>query len=193
MKGKSLITASKTAFASWIVTRDELRRHGIEDGDLASVQFAGSSSDKVVMAVKNGEAYVGSVRSTVLEQMAREGKIVLTDFRILNQKHVDEYPFLLSSELYPEFAFVRLKHTDRRLSNHVVAHLLLMPHDKPTTRYPHLIGWTVPENYEKVRKLLQEWRLSPYENYGKVTFREAVRQHWISIFLAFIALTVFLG
>ena len=93
LKGKSLITASKTAFASWIVTRDELRRQGIEDGDLASIQFAGSSSDKVVMAVKNGEADVGSVRSTVLEQMAQEGKIVLTDFRILNQKHLDEFPF----------------------------------------------------------------------------------------------------
>lgn len=192
LRGKSLITASKTAFASWVVTRDELKRRGIEYADLASAQFADFSADKVVMAVKNGEVDVGSVRSAVLEQMAREGKIVLADFLILNQKHADGFPFLLSSELYPEFAFVRLKHTDRQLANHVVAHLLLLPHDKPTTLYPNLIGWTVPENYDKVRKLLQEWRLPPYENYGKVTLREAVRQHWISISLAFISLTALL-
>ncbi|MEI6306456.1 MAG: PAS domain-containing protein, partial [Deltaproteobacteria bacterium] len=116
-------------------------------------------------------------------------KILLADFRILNQKHVEGYSALLSSELYPEFAFIRLKHTDRHLANHVAALLLLMPHDKPTTRYPNLIGWTVPDNYEKVRKLLQEWRMTPYENYGKVSLREAVRQHWISISLAFFSLT----
>ena len=187
LKGKSLITASKTAFASWVVTRDELMREGIEYGDLSSVRFANSSADKVVMAVKNGEVDAGSVRTTVLEQMAREGKIDLADFRILNRKHDDGFPFLLSSALYPEFAFVRLKHTDRQLANHVAAHLLLLPHDKPTTRYPNLIGWTVPDNYEKVGKLLQKWRLPPYENYGTVTLREAVRQHWISIALAFIS------
>jgi PAS domain S-box-containing protein len=185
LRGKSLITASKTAFASWLVTRDELKRQGISSGDLASVQFAGSSADKVVMAVKNGEVDAGSVRTNVLEQMVREGKITLADFRILNQKNVEGFPFLLSSELYPEFVFARLKHTDKLLANHVAALLLLMPHGSATSRYTNPIGWTVPENYEKVRKLLQEWQLPPYENYGKVTLREAVRQHWATIFLAF--------
>jgi len=188
LRGKSLITASKTAFASWLVTRDELKRQGIAAGDLASVQYAGSSSDKVIMAVKNGEVDAGSVRTAVLEQMAQEGKIALADFRILNQKHVDGFPFLLSSELYPEFAFARLKHTNRMLANHVAAHLLLMPHDKSTSRYPNQMGWAVPDNYEKVRKFSQEWQLPPYENYGKVTLREAIRQHWISISLALVAL-----
>jgi PAS domain-containing protein len=70
--------------------------------------------------------------------------------------------------------------------------LLLLPHDKPTTRNPNQIGWAVPDNYEKVRKLLQEWQLPPYENYGNVTLREAVRQHWISIVLAFISFTALL-
>lgn len=184
LKGKSLITASKTAFASWIVTRDELKRQGVPPDKLASVQFAGSSSDKVVMAVKNGEVDSGSVRTDVLEQMAQEGKISLTDFRILNKKHVEGFSSLLSSELYPEFAFVRLKQTDRQLANHVAAFLLLMPHNKPTIRYPNPIGWGIPESYEKVRKLLQVWKMPPYEDYGKVTLKESIRQHWYAVALA---------
>ena len=187
LRGKSLITASKTAFASWLITRDELKRQGLSPGDLASVQFTGSSSDKVVMAVKNGEADVGSVRTLVLEQMAQEGKILLSDFRIINRRYVEDFPFLLSSELYPEFAFARLKHTNWQLANKVAAQLLLMPHDSPTRRYPNLIGWSVPDNYETVRNLMQKWRTPPYEDYGKVTLRDAVRQHWISICLAFTA------
>jgi len=186
LKGKSLITASKTAFASWVVTRDELKRAGVAASDLSSVQFAGSSSDKVVMSVKNGEADAGSVRTFVLEQMEKEGKISLSDFKVLNAKLVEGFPFLLSSELYPEFAFARLKHTDQKLANKVAAQLLLIPHDKPVPGYPNLIGWTVPDNYEKVRKLLQEWRMPPYEQYGKVSLKEAIRQHWITVSLALV-------
>ena len=53
LKGKSLITASKTACASWVVTRDELMREGIEYGGLSSVRFANSSADKVQYPLKN--------------------------------------------------------------------------------------------------------------------------------------------
>lgn len=188
LKGKSLVTASKTAFASWLVTRDELKRQGVLTKDLASVKFTGSSADKVVMAVKNGEADVGAVRTDVLEQLAQEGKIALSDFRIINQKHVEGFPFLLSSELYPDFAFARLKQTDKQLANKVAAHLLLLAHDTPTKQYPNPIGWAVPDNYDSVRKLLQEWHLPPYEEYGKVTLKEAIRQHWIANSLAFTAI-----
>jgi two-component system sensor histidine kinase TtrS len=188
LRGKSLVTASKTAFASWVVTRDELKRSGVSAEDLKEVRFARSSADDVVTAVRNGEADVGAVRTYVLEQMAVEGKIALTDFRILNQKHVEGFPFLLSSELYPEFAFARLKHTDTQLANRVAAQLLLMPHETPDSNFPNMIGWTVPDNYETVRKLLQKWNLPPYEDYGKVSLNEAFRQHWVTISLIFTVL-----
>ena len=188
LRGKSLVTASKTAFASWLVTRDELKRQGILSKDLASVQFTGSSSDKAVLAVKNSESDAGAVRTGVLEQLAQEDKIALSDFRIINQKHVEGFPFLLSSELYPDFAFARLKQTDKQLANRVAAQLLLLSHDTPTKRYPNPIGWSVPDNYDNVRKLLQEWRLPPYEEYGNITLREAIRQHWLANSLAFLSL-----
>ncbi|MEI6209636.1 MAG: PhnD/SsuA/transferrin family substrate-binding protein [Desulfuromonadales bacterium] len=193
IKGRSLITASKTAFASWVVTRDELKKQGISPEALAAVRFAGSSADSVVMAVKNGEADAGAVRTGVLEQLAQEGKIALTDFRILNRKHVEGFPFLLSSELYPEFAFARLKQTDRKLTNMVAAQLLLIPHNVPSNRYPNPIGWTVPENYRKVRELMQRWKMPPYQEYGRVSLLEAVRQNKITVSLtltAFVSLVL---
>ena len=179
LRGKSLAAASKTAFASWLVTRDELKRHGILSSDLASVQFSGSA-DKVVEAVQNGAADSGAVLTDILESMQQEGKIALADFRILNQQHVAGFPFLLSSDLYPNFAFARLKHTDMQLSNSVAAQLLLMPIGKPVGHYTNTIGWSVPDNYGNVYKLLKEWRLPPYEEYGKVTLKEAIRQHWLT-------------
>lgn len=193
LKGKSLATADENSFAAWYITRDELKRHGVLPGDLASVKFAGIPYDHVITVVQNGEVDAGAVRTDVLEQMAREGKIALNDFRILNPKQVEGFPFLLSTELYPEFVFARLKHTDTQLANDVAAQLLLMSHYKSINGDLNPIGWTVPANYEKVRKLLQDWRLPPYQDYGKVTFSEAIRQHWITIcllFTVFIALSI---
>jgi ABC-type phosphate/phosphonate transport system substrate-binding protein len=186
LRGKSLVSASKSAFASWLVTRDELKRHSISTNDLSSVRFIGSA-DKVVMAVKNGEADCGAVLTDILESMEKEGKIAITEFRILNQHHVEGYPFLLSSDLYPDFAFARLKHTDMLLANNVAAQLLLIPHDKTDSRYPNLIGWSVPDNYDSVSKLLQKWRLPPYEDFGKITLKEAFKQHWVTVSLALIS------
>ena len=183
LKGKSLVTVSETAFASWLVSRDELKRQGVSVSDLASVKFLGIPFDKVVMAVKNGDADVGAIRTDILEKMAQEGKIELKDFRIINQKHVQGFPYLLSSELYPEFPIARLKHTDKKLANRVTASLLLMNHN-PSRSHPDPIGWTVPENYDSVRKLLQTWKIPPYENYGKVTLKESIRQHWDAVTLA---------
>jgi two-component system sensor histidine kinase TtrS len=188
LRGKSIAAASKTAFASWLVTRDELKRQGISSEDLASIQFTDSSSDKVVMAVKNGEADVGSVITSLLEQMEQEGKISLSDFHIINQKHVEGYPFLLSSELYPNFAFARLKHTDIRLANRVAAHLLSMSHDIVRNQYLNDICWAVPDSYENVRSLMKEWRISPYEEYGKVTLGESIRQHWVVLVMTFVSI-----
>jgi ABC-type phosphate/phosphonate transport system substrate-binding protein len=188
LRGKSFAAASKTAFASWVVARDELKRFGISSDDLASLRFTSSSSNDVVLAVKSGEVDAGAVRTFVLEQMAQEGRIALTDFRIINQKHVEGFPFLLSSELYPEFAFARLEHTDSLLANKVAASLMLMPHNILNNQYPNIIGWAVPDSYEKVRKLLQEWKLPPYEDYGKVTLREAIWQHRFIVSLSLLSL-----
>ena len=188
LKGKSFATVSATAFAAWHVTRYELQRHGISSRDLVSVKFTGVPTENVVMAVKRGEADAGSVRTDLLEKMAQEGKIDLNEFRILNKQVVPGFPFLLSTPLYPEFAFARLRNTDPKLANRIAAQLLLMPHDSiaKTTQQP--IAWTVPDNYESVRTLLKAMKLPPYQNYGEVTIGEALRQHWISVFLGLAAI-----
>ena len=188
LKGKSFVTVSDTAFAAWHVTRYELQRQGISFRDLGSVKFTGIPTENVVMAVKNGEAVAGAVRTDLLEKMSQEGKIDLNEFRILNKQVVPGFPFLLSTQLYPEFAFARLRNTDAKLANKIAAQLLLMPHDTiaKTTQEP--IGWAVPDNYESVRTLLKDLKLPPYQNYGKVTIGEALRQHWIAVVLGLVAI-----
>ncbi|KJU83977.1 serine phosphatase RsbU, regulator of sigma subunit [Candidatus Magnetobacterium bavaricum] len=56
--------------------------------------------------------------------------------------------------------------------------LLEMPKDAPAAKAARIEGWTIPLNYESVDNLLKELRISPYENYGRVTWRDILREHW---------------
>ena len=89
LKGKSLITASKTAFASWVVTRDELMREGIEYGGLSSVRFANSSADKVQYPLKK----------YILHRFPRN-KCILPKDQCMTVR-VRSMPFLLWAETLP--------------------------------------------------------------------------------------------
>jgi len=131
------------------VTREEFQSSGVTERDLKSLSFTDSSSDHAVNEVLQGR---------VLEQLTLEGKLDLSEIRVLNRRKESDFPFLLSSELYPEFAFLGTGHVPRELATQVTAELLLMPHDA-TSGYT--LGWSIPENYHRVQQLMQKWRMPP--------------------------------
>jgi two-component system cell cycle sensor histidine kinase/response regulator CckA len=192
LKGKSIIATHETSFAGWQIALYELYRNGISPNQLKSLNFCGYPVDRVVMAVRNGEADAGTVRTDILEQMAAEGKINLGEFRILNRQETSGFPFLHSSRLYPEYLFASLGNTDPVLSSKVAAQLLLYPGGSRTSQ-TLVGGWTIPASNEDVRTLVQTLHLPPYENFGKVTIVEALRQHWgyfaaMGMFLALLSM-----
>ena len=178
LKGKTFMAVEADAFGGWLVARHELQRKGILPRDFKALRFGSYSYDKVVLAVQRGEVDAGCVRTGTLERLAAEGRIRLADFKILNPRQAEGFPFLLSTALYPEYAFARLRHTDNELSRKVTALLLLMPATSPAARTARVGGWTTPLNYQPVHQVLQALHAPPYEQYGKVTLTRALRQHW---------------
>ena len=79
----------------------------------------GKKHDNVVLAVKNGTVDVGTVRSDTLERMQEEGKIKIGEFRIIHQIN-DDFPFVHSTRLYPEWPMAALKNTSAALGKKVV-------------------------------------------------------------------------
>lgn len=193
LKGKSLMATHETAFAGWQAAHYEMFRNGISPGQLKSLRFSGYPVDKVVMAVLHGEVDAGTVRTDILEQMAAEVKINLRDIRIINQQETPGFPFLHSTQLYPEYIFASMGAVDAGLSRKVAARLLLYPGDSRAGETVQIGGWTIPASNEDVRTILQAMRLPPYESFGKVAFGEAVRQHWgnlVAAVLVLILLTI---
>jgi len=178
IKGKSFIAVDETSLGGFQMVWRKLNEHKINPyKDFSKIAFAGIH-DNVVMAVLLGEYDVGTVRTNILEKMAEDGLIDLSDFKILSPVKHDTFPFLLSTRLYPEWPFSKLPHTSNQLAQQVAVALLnkSIPHPSNDKRF--YSGWTVPLDYQEVHKLFQELKLAPYNKRTPFTLRDIIRKYW---------------
>jgi PAS domain S-box-containing protein len=189
LKGRSFMAVDETSLGGWQVAWREIRDSGIDPyRDFPDLQF-GKVHDAVVLAVRDGKVDAGAVRTDTLERMASEGKINVRDFRVLNQQQREGFPFALSTRLYPEWPFARVKHTDDELAKRVVIALLGMRMESRAARAAQITGWTIPLDYRPVHELLKDLRLGPYANEGDITLAAVVRQYRYWVFLWMLVLT----
>ncbi len=196
LPGRSFMAVDESSFGGWLAARKVLEDEGITPyEDFGSLQFAGTH-DAVVNAVLDGRADVGTVRTDTLERMAQEGTIRMKDIRIIHALKQNGFPFLLSTELYPEWPFAAMPHVPIRVASHVSSALLDMEESDEAAIRADIAGWTAPLPYESVRLTMQQLSYGPFKNYGKITLVELLRQHWGSAVLGialFIVLILFLA
>lgn len=193
LKGKSFMAVDNTSLGGYQMAWRELKARGIDiKRDLASVEFAGIH-DKVVMSVLNGDVDVGTVRTDIIERMAAEGEINIDEIKIINSQVLSEFPFALSTRIYPEWPFSKVEHTDNVLAQKVALALLQMPHEHPAALAGNYAGWTIPLDYQKVHDLFRELNLPPYASQGRFTLKEAIEKYWYWVLGIIIALLSLLG
>jgi phosphate/phosphite/phosphonate ABC transporter binding protein len=178
LKGRSFMAVENTSLGGWTMAWRELQSEGIDPHRDFSKLLFGGTHDAVVYAVRDGKVDAGTVRTDTLERMHDEGKIDMDDFRVLNPRKAENFPFVLSTRLYPEWPFAKVKHTRDELAQQVAIALMNMPKDDPAALSANLEGWTIPPDYQPVHELMKELKLGPYETYGSVTLSSAIRQHW---------------
>ncbi len=182
LKGKHFMAVHENAFGGWWLAWYELKRQNINPyRDFKRLQFAGFPQDDIVLAVRDGKADAGTVRTDLLESMALAGKIKLADFRILNAQRVEGFPYLLSTPLYPDWAFAVLRHTPEKLAQRVTIALLKMSPGDPAANAGGYVEWTVPHDYHSVQQLMLALRIGPYSNYGKLSYLDLFKQYWLWI------------
>lgn len=179
LKGKSFMAVHENAFGGWWVAWREFKRKQIDPyKDLKNLTFAGFPQDNIVYAVRDGKVDAGTVRTDLLESMAMAGQIQLRDFHILNARHVENFPYALSTDLYPDWAFAVLRHTSDELAQKVAIALLNMEPGAPEAAAGGYDEWTVPLDYHSVQQLMIELRVGPYQNYGAVSYLDLWKQYW---------------
>jgi two-component system sensor histidine kinase TtrS len=190
LRGKTFLAVDKTSLGGYQMAWRELQKEGIDPAtDFKRLGFGGTH-DLVVMAVREGAVDAATVRTDILERMTNDGVIRRGEFKILNAKEYTEFPFAISTRLYPEWPFSKVAHTDNALAQRVAVALLSMPADHPAALAGKYAHWTIPLDYQPVHELFQELRLPPYAHLGHVSLADVIREYGHLILAAVITLFV---
>ena len=197
LKGQRFMAVSDKAFDGWQIAWATLQKVGIDPSQQFQSLVFGGSHDNVVYAVLNGEVDAGTVRTDTLERMMREGQINIRDIVVLNHQTQpgDSFPFVLSTELYPEWPMAALAQTPTELSEKVATALMKISADHPAAQAGQYGGWTIPANYSLVHETLRELQVSPYEDWGQVSLSQVLYQYryWLAFTGTAFAALVYVG
>ena len=190
LKGKRFMGVDELGFGGWRMAYRELLGKGVDPyKDFQLLSFAGGIQQNVVFAVRDGAVDAGSVRTDMLERMAKRGEIRLEVFKVLEPKNTKGFEFYHSSRLYPEWPFAKLAHTSADLADQVAAALYKLTPESEAAKLGRYMGWATPLDYEPVNELLKELGVGPYTDTGGITWVKLTKEYWRE---GLIALIVFL-
>ncbi|GHG85573.1 PhnD/SsuA/transferrin family substrate-binding protein [Pseudodonghicola xiamenensis] len=166
LAGKRVMAVAPNDFGGWWLAAQEFRKRRMEpEKALSELVFSGGNQREVVYAVQSGLVDAGVVRAGLLEDLADQGAIALKDFAPVSAMPTEDYPFWVSTPLYPEWVLSALPDVPEPVLAMVINALLTVDVDSPEAAAAGGMVWQAPQNYQSVHDLLISLRVRPYENY----------------------------
>ncbi|MCX8064831.1 MAG: phosphate/phosphite/phosphonate ABC transporter substrate-binding protein, partial [Candidatus Hydrogenedentes bacterium] len=195
IRNKTIASPGKDYFAAWILPLYEFSKHNLLPiHNHASVIFTGSH-EATIQSVLNGVADIGCVDAYILWKLTNEGKINSNDIKIINQKEPNiNFPIPHSTDVFPEYCFISQLNVPEELQRKIAVALMRIPPDNPLTSVIGFAGFSTPEDYSGIEKILKTIRHHPFEKPIRIGFKDFVISNWqsiIAILLIWILLTVF--
>lgn len=162
IKGKTFMAVKKSSFGGYQMAKRLLLNNGIDPEKDTKLFKEAGTHDKVVEMVSKGIIQVGTVRTDTLERMAAEGKVDMAELRILNQQK-DGFPFVRSTQLYPEWPMAAAAGTDPQLVAQVKDALLALSADSAAAKAAKIVGWSPPLDYSTVEDCLKELKFGSFK------------------------------
>jgi PAS domain S-box-containing protein len=197
VRGQDVAALSPLGLGGWLSAVREWRRLGIdEETDLASISFVFSYA-QVVRQVCDGAADVGVLPGSGLQS---EGVFCEHPLRVLPApvSVIDpRYPVPISTQLYPEVPFAVVGEVPESLVIAMTMALLRIEAGSAAARAIDIGGFTAPLDYDPVADLLRELRISPFEDFGQMTFADVLSQHGgkllsiMAVFMSFLVIAYF--
>lgn len=162
LRGKRIAVPGRKFLGGYQTQAYELLQAGVRLPDAVELVEVGSH-DKVVATLLAGEADAGFVRSGIVEAMTREGRLPAGRLKVVNPRTHPDFPFAVSTRLYPEWAFAALPQVPEDVVKRVVRSLLFITPDMTVAQATGIAGFTIPGDYQSVEELARTLRLPPYE------------------------------
>ena len=87
----------------------------------------------------------------------------MDDFRIINPIK-DDFPFVRSTRLYPEWPMAALSHVDSAKAAKLGAALQALESSNPAAQKAKVVGWSAAADYAPVRDCLKAIKYGAFAN-----------------------------
>ena len=163
LRGRNVMSLKfKAAAGAYIFQTYHLLEKGIDPHkDFASIR-EGKKQDDLVLAVKNGLIDAAFVRTGLLENMQREGKIKLDEFVIVDQRDDAGFPLMHSTELYPEWCMSALPSASQADAGKMADALFKLTPDMPAASKARIEGFVQPVSLDGIKQALKTLQIAPY-------------------------------
>ncbi len=187
LAGKQILIPSRSSLGGWQVHLREAIHQGVDlRRDATIVEL--DDHRKVVEAILAGEGDAGFVRSDLIEGLAAQGKLQLDMLKVVNKTSTFGYPYLVSTQLYPEWPFARVVNTPTNVAEHVLQALLAMTPDDEAAIRSGIHGWTIPGHYSSIVDLFRETGLGPFAQQS-LTLEAILNKYWKELTLLVLSIT----
>ncbi|MDD5716517.1 MAG: diguanylate cyclase [Sulfuricurvum sp.] len=185
---RTIAFPGKKFLGGYQVQNYELSKVGVhlpEDAVLLPVKTHGAVVERVLAK----KADIGFVRTGTIEELILEHKLKRSDISILNEQKFSNFPWMVSTNIYPEWAVAtRIDLNDSLIKEIAAAIYTYVPKNKEEGR---IEGFTIPADYTVVDELARELHIPPYENAPDVTLHDIWEQYNNTIYISFSLSAVF--
>ncbi|WP_024851936.1 EAL domain-containing protein [Hydrogenovibrio kuenenii] len=188
LQNKVIAIPTTINMGAYSVPLYELKQAGLKVDDLKFVSVG--NNDAVVSDVLSGKAQVGFVRTGILESWQSEGKLKLSQIKIIHKRKLKGFPYLVSTSLYPEWPFVVLSNVDSNKTRQLIVALFNLRPDSEVAKASGIAGFVPPLDYLPVQNLLRALRLPPYDALPEFSWQSFWNAYHVPILLLVILFIV---
>jgi ABC-type phosphate/phosphonate transport system substrate-binding protein len=164
LRGKNVMSLKfKAAAGAYIFQTYHLSQKKIDPHrDFASMR-QGKKQDDLVLAVQNGLIDAAFVRTGLLEAMARENKIKLADFEVVDRQPPGDFKLLRTTALYPEWCFSVVRELPAETGAAIQQALKGLGPDMPAAKTARIRGFVDPLPLDGIKAALRALKIRPYD------------------------------
>ena len=164
MRGRSVVSMRVgVAAGGYIFQAYYLEQRGVRvPQDLASLE-EGSKQDDLVIMVRDGLADAAFVRTGILESMARDGRISMDDFNVVDRRD-DGFPLVRTTPLYPEWSVMAGANVERAVANRMRNALMALTPEHPAAQSARINGFVPPISLHGMKLALAALRIPPFDS-----------------------------
>lgn len=163
LKGKKIMALDKSSAGAYIFQVYHLVKKGT-DPRKDSTMVEAKKQDDAPLAVKAGLADAAFVRTGILESMQKEGKLTLDEFVVIDDRKDPGFPFVHSTELYPEWVLMAMPKAPAEAKDKVKAALLALTADSAAAKAAGIKGFVEPLSLDGLKEALKALKAPPFDN-----------------------------